>query len=69
MSGEVIHSPDVVPPACRFFRETIADPDLTDHDINITSEHTRDCVSCKDTIGQMIYERIEENKRAEASGA
>lgn len=69
MSREVQASPDVVPPACRFFREIVTDPNLTDHDISIMAQHTKDCANCEDAIGRIIHDKIESNKRADtASG-
>lgn len=68
MSGEVVSS-DLVPPACRFFREIIADSDMTEHDLSLVARHTKECKDCRTVIGQMINEKIESNKQAEASGA
>jgi len=68
MPGEAKSTRDVIPPACHFFRRIIADPDLTVHDFKVVAEHTRHCAGCKDAVGQIIHERIEENRRAESSG-
>ncbi len=67
MSGEWV-SPDTVPPVCKFFRDVIADSELTEHDITVVAQHTRECAGCEATIGQMIHEKIQSNKQAEASG-
>ena len=64
MAGERI-SPEVIPPACRFFREIIADPHLTGHDVGLVAKHTRECAQCERVIGQMIHEKIESNMQAE----
>jgi hypothetical protein len=69
MSREELTSPDVVPPVCRFFRRIIADPYLTEHDLGIVAQHTKDCKGCEDEIGRMIHEKIKGNKQADtASG-
>lgn len=69
MSGENIRSPDVILPACSFFREVIADSRLTKHDICIVAKHTRVCADCEDTIGQMLHEQIEKDRLAGSTGA
>ena len=68
MSGVPMQLPDIESPACRFFRDIIVDVDRTDHDDNLVSEHTRDCEKCKDAIGQMFFDLIEQYKRANETG-
>lgn len=68
MSDDVVSS-DFVPPVCEFFRAIMAEPDFTPHDPMLAMRHTETCVSCYDTIGQLIHIHIESNKQAETSGA
>lgn len=56
------------PPVCNFFRDIIAEPDFTEHDLHLAMRHTDVCESCQEVIGRLIHEKIE-NKQAETSGA
>ena len=64
MPGDIISS-ELIPPACRFFREIIADQHMTSHDLGLVARHTKECASCENVIGQMIHEKIESNMQAE----
>jgi hypothetical protein len=67
MSDESISS-TTIPPACRFFREIMADAQMTDHDLHIAMQHTKECKQCEDEIGEMIHRMIK-GKRAEVPGS
>lgn len=65
--SDVSFSSDVTPPVCHFFRDVFADPYMTEHDISLVANHTRQCSDCRDIIGQMVNIKVKSNKQADAS--